>query len=243
MNDEQRLTEAQMKPAFTGLATAAAIVLASSVSPATSSDTKTWYVYCEGADQGDHWAVFSENFWPHPMTEGYGRQVGSAAKAFFESRHDVRLEGCAAVNFVDTSLARHSRNRTAQLHEKMGDRVLYFPLPSDALPVEVRTVQAQVRSAAPEPASEPEEAYEVRRAMIPGASRSEPRSLPASCTSMEPVLQPSSSSSRPSSPFTTASGSIGECSRGSSRWPPGLAICCRGAVRPFALRPRSSFPS
>lgn len=160
-----------MKPAFTGLATAAAIAVASSVSPASSSDTKTWYVYCEGVDQGDHWAVFSENFWPHPITEGYGRQVGSAAKAFFEARHDVRLDGCAAVNFVDTNLAQHSRNRTAQLHRKMGDRVLYFPLPRDALPVEVTVVPAQVRRPAPEAAPEAETTVEVRRAMMPGANR------------------------------------------------------------------------
>ena len=122
-----------MNSMITALATAG-LALAASASPASSSDAKTWYVYCEGNGHGDHWAVFSENFWPHPVTEGYGRQVGSAAKAFFEARHNVRLEGCAAVNFVDFSLAEYSRSRTAQLHKKMGDRVFFFPLPDDALP-------------------------------------------------------------------------------------------------------------
>lgn len=131
-----------MKPAPTILA-AAAIALAAV--PAAAAEAKTWYVYCEGADKGDHWAVFSENFWPHPLTEGYGREAGSAAKAFFEARHNVHLDGCAAVNFVDSSLAEHSRSRTAQLHKKMGDRVLYLPLPREALPVvAVPAVAAEV---------------------------------------------------------------------------------------------------
>ncbi|HET7410875.1 MAG TPA: hypothetical protein VFJ13_11815, partial [Paracoccaceae bacterium] len=95
----------------------AAVALGLGVLPAAAGDAKTWYVYCEGADRGDHWAVFSENFWPHPSTPDYGRRVGRAAKAFFEARHDVRLLGCAAVDFIDTSLARYSRNRTAHLHE------------------------------------------------------------------------------------------------------------------------------
>ena len=114
---------------------ATGLALAFGASPASSADSKTWYVYCEGNNRDDHWAVFSENFWPHPLTEGYGRQVASAAKAFFEARHDVRLEGCAGVNFVDFSLAEHSRSRTAQLHKKMGDRVFFFPLPDEARPV------------------------------------------------------------------------------------------------------------
>lgn len=128
-----------MKFMITVLA-ATGLALVFSASPASSADnSKTWYVYCEGSEQGDHWAVFSENFWPHPLTEGYGRKVASAAKAFFESRHDVRLEGCAGVNFVDSSLAEFSRRRTAQLHKKMGDRVFYFPLPDEALPIEAQT--------------------------------------------------------------------------------------------------------
>lgn len=114
-------------------AAAAGFALAVGASPASASDLKTWYVYCEGDRQGDHLAVFSENFWSHPLTEGYGREVSTAAEAFFESRHDVQLDGCAGVNFVDHRLAEHSRSRTAQLHQKMGDRVLYFRLPDEAL--------------------------------------------------------------------------------------------------------------
>jgi hypothetical protein len=152
---------------------AAAAVLAFSASPAAPSDTKTWYVYCEGTRQGDHWAVFSENFWPHPLTEGYGRRAGTAAKAFFESRHDLELDGCAAVNFIDASLAEHSRNRTAQLHKKMGDGVLYFPLPSEALPVDppaATLVTLEVhRASEPEPAA-PEQPAEAPEAMTPGAA-------------------------------------------------------------------------
>lgn len=132
-----------MKIAITPLAVAT-LALVVSASPSVSADTKTWYVYCEGAGQGDHWAVFSDNFWPHPATEGYGRRVGSAAKAFFEARHDVQLDGCAAVSFVEVSLAEHSRSRTAQLHKRMGDRVLYFPLPSEALPAEIAALPAEV---------------------------------------------------------------------------------------------------
>ena len=114
---------------------ATGIALVSGVSPASPADSKTWYVYCEGNDSSANWAVFSENFWPHPLTEGYGRQVASAAKAFFESRHGVRLEGCAGVSFAEFSLAEYSRSRTAKLHKKMGDRVFFFPLPDDARPV------------------------------------------------------------------------------------------------------------
>ncbi len=148
---------------------AAGLALAASASPASSADTKTWYVYCEGNSHGDHWVVFSENFWPHPMTEGYGRQVGSAAKAFFEAHHDLQLEGCAAVNFVDFSLAEYSRSRTARLHRKMGDRVFFFPLPDNALPVAVakpaqiavdmRPVDATAVARAAGKASEPSSAF------------------------------------------------------------------------------------
>lgn len=123
-----------MKFAITHLA-AAGFALAAGASPASASDTRTWYVYCEGKTrQGEHAAVISENFWSHPLTESSGRDVATAAKAFFESRHNVQLDGCAGVSFVDTRLAEHSRSRTAQLHKKMGDRVLYFRLPDEALP-------------------------------------------------------------------------------------------------------------
>lgn len=159
-----------MKFAISSLAAVAA-ALVISASPATSAETKTWYVYCEGNRQGDHWAVFSENFWPHPLTESYGREVGSAAKAFFESRHDVELEGCAAVNFVEPSLAQHSRSRTEQLHRRMGDRVYYFPLPSEALPAyyPVRPVKPSADlSTASDPAPEPAvRAGEPRPVMSP----------------------------------------------------------------------------
>ena len=162
-----------MKLAISGLAAATLAVLVSAL-PATSADTKTWYVYCEGNLRDDHWAVFSENFWPHPLTEGYGRRVGSAAKAFFESRHDVQLEGCAAVNFVDFSLAEHSRSRTVQLHQSMGDRVFFFPLPREALPVAVApepvAIRANVTRAIEDPATPAAKSPEAKPAFKPAES-------------------------------------------------------------------------
>lgn len=155
-----------MRTAAITLATAL-LAVAVSMPPATAADTRTWYVYCEGEAKGAHWAVFSENFWPHPMTEGYGRMVGHAAKAFFEDRHDVTLAGCAAVNFVDTSVARHSRARTAQLHQRMGDRVMYFPLPSEALPEEIALVPVLVTGAM---RSASADLAPVARATVAGAS-------------------------------------------------------------------------
>ena len=101
-----------------------------------AAEPRTWYVYCEGASPEGHWAVFSENFWPHPEAADYGRRVGSAAKAFFEMRHDLALEGCAGVDFRDDRLAEHSRTLTVQLHRRMGDRIYFFRLPSDVLPVD-----------------------------------------------------------------------------------------------------------
>lgn len=98
-----------------------------------AAEATTWYVYCEGASEDGHWAVFSENIWPHPETEDYGHRVGNAAKAFFEKRHAVALEGCAGVNFRDDGLAEHSRKTTAQLHRRLGDRVYFFPLPNEVL--------------------------------------------------------------------------------------------------------------
>ncbi len=116
-----------------GLVAAAMGVLAASAQGGAAAEAKTWYVYCEGANADGHWAVFSENFWPHPETADYGHRVGSAAKAFFEERHAVSLEGCAGVNFRDDGLAEHSRRTTAQLHRRMGDRVYFFPLPNEVL--------------------------------------------------------------------------------------------------------------
>jgi hypothetical protein len=114
-----------------GLVVAAAVALGAPQGMA--AEAKTWYVYCEGASAEGHWAVFSANFWPHPETEDYGHRVGDAAKAFFEKRHGVALDGCAGVNFRDDSLAEHSRQMTAQLHRRMGDRVYFFPLPREVL--------------------------------------------------------------------------------------------------------------
>lgn len=158
---------------FAMMVLAAGLALAAGGLPAKASDTKTWYAYCEGNRQGDHWAVFSENLWPHPLTEGYGRDVATAAKVFFEARHNVQLDGCAGVNFVDASLAEHSRSRTAQLHRKMGDRVLYFRLPDEALPAR-RHVDAKVPvdlreviDAVPQPAvdsAEPQPIFTPHRA-------------------------------------------------------------------------------
>ncbi len=127
---------------------AALAVLCATVQSAMATEPNTWYVYCEGAGAADHWAVFSENFWPHPETDGYARRVGSAAKAFFETRHDLALEGCAGVNFRDDSLAEHSRSFTVQLHRRLGDRVYFFPLPSEILPADAPAPGIPAASAA-----------------------------------------------------------------------------------------------
>ena len=115
---------------------------------ARAAEPKTWYVYCEGESADGHWAVFSENFWPHPETAEYGRLVGSAAKTFFESRHDLSLDGCAGVNFRNGVLAEHSRSLTVQLHRRMGDRVYFLPLPAEVLPMGAEPASA-VASALP----------------------------------------------------------------------------------------------
>ncbi len=116
-----------------GLIVSALMAIGAGAQCAAAADAKTWYVYCEGASAEGHWAVFSENFWPHPETADYAVRVGDAAKAFFEKRHAVSLEGCAGVNFRDDSLAEHSRQTTAHLHRRMGDRVYFFPLPNEIL--------------------------------------------------------------------------------------------------------------
>ena len=120
-----------------GVLGAAFLTLFVSAQDATAAERKTWYVYCEGTSPEGHWAVFSANFWPHPESEDYGRRVGSAAKAFFEARHALALDGCAGVDFRDGALAEHSRTQTMQLHRQMGDRVYSFTLPAEILPVDV----------------------------------------------------------------------------------------------------------
>lgn len=119
-----------------GVKTAAAVLVMIGVGAPSvnAAEATTWYVYCEGASPEGHWAVFSESFWSHPETEDYGRHVGSAAKAFFETRHDVSLDGCSGVNFRTDVLAEHSRKMTALLHRNMGDRVYFFSLPTEVLP-------------------------------------------------------------------------------------------------------------
>jgi hypothetical protein len=112
---------------------AALVLLSAGAQGAAAAETRTWYVYCEGAGPDGHWAILSENLWPHPASADYGRRVGSAAKAFLEARYDLALEGCAGVNFGDDSLAAHSRTLTVQLHRRMGDRVYFFPLPAEIL--------------------------------------------------------------------------------------------------------------
>ena len=116
-------------------ATALSILLGlTSTAAVAAAEPKTWYVYCEGYGHGMHWAVFSENFWPHPGSDTYGKQVGSAAEAFFERQHNLALTGCSGVNFFDTASAQYSRERTVDLHRKMGDRVYFFPLPGSIIP-------------------------------------------------------------------------------------------------------------
>ena len=128
--------------ARSGYLLAALLALAAGADQGRASEPKTWYVYCEGQSAESHWAVFSENFWPHPETADYGRLVGSAAKAFFESRHDLSLDGCAGVNFRDNSLAEHSRTLTVQLHRRMGDRIYFLRLPSEVLPEAAQATSA-----------------------------------------------------------------------------------------------------
>ena len=125
---------------------AAFLVLAAGTQEGGTTEPKTWYVYCEGGSVEGHWAVFSENFWPHPDIADYGRLVGSAAKAFFESRHDLSLEGCAGVDFRDDSLAEHSRSLTVQLHERMGDRIYFLRLPAEVLPASAHAASALATS-------------------------------------------------------------------------------------------------
>jgi hypothetical protein len=131
----------------TGCIAATLLVLAAGPDEARTAEPRTWYVYCEGGSAEGHWAVFSENFWPHPETADYGRLVGSAAKAFFESRHDLSIEGCAGVNFRDDSLAEHSRSLTVQLHRRMGDRIYFLPLPAEIIPTGAEPASAAIRPA------------------------------------------------------------------------------------------------
>lgn len=131
--------------------------IAAPAADASEAEPKTWYVYCEGTGKGAHWAVFSENFWPHPMTDGYGHRIGDAARSYFETHHEMSLEGCSGVNFVDPALARHSRDRTVQLHKKMGDSVYFFPLPTEKLDVAEPQV-ALGRTAEAPPVDAPETA-------------------------------------------------------------------------------------
>ena len=112
---------------------AAALFGAVLAPPAESADHKVWYVYCEGERGGNHWAVFSKNFWQSPASDSYGRAVGSAAEQFIESSYNVALSGCSGVNFYDKTSAQYSRERTARLHRKMGDRVYFFNIPSNVL--------------------------------------------------------------------------------------------------------------
>ena len=94
---------------------------------------RTWYVYCEGYGHGMHWAVFSQNMWPHDGSDNYARKVALRAEMFIEEKHDLPLQGCSGVNFLDMDQADHSRQRTELLHRKMGDQVHYFNLPADLL--------------------------------------------------------------------------------------------------------------
>jgi hypothetical protein len=100
---------------------------------AQADGAKSWYVYCEGESQNTHWAVFSENIWPYPESDSYGRRVGSAAEQHFEETHNVALTGCSGVKFFDATLAEFSRERTVRLHEQMGDQVYFFRLPQAVL--------------------------------------------------------------------------------------------------------------
>jgi hypothetical protein len=127
---------------------AALVMLGAGIQASAATEPRTWYVYCEGASANGHWAVFSENLWLHPETGDYGQRVGGAAKAFFESRHDLALEGCAGVAFRNDSLAEHSRTLTVQLHRKMGDRIYFLPLPAEVLPG-VTPLASVVAAAAP----------------------------------------------------------------------------------------------
>ncbi len=114
--------------------TASLVLAAAAALPARANEPKTWYVYCDGFSHGVNYAVFSQNIWPHPETDNYGRRIGSAAEEFFEARHDVPLAGCSGVQFFDLASAKYSRKRTVRLHKKMGDRVYFFNLPLNVLP-------------------------------------------------------------------------------------------------------------
>lgn len=100
---------------------------------AEAGNSKTWYVYCEGHAHGVSWAVFSRNMWQSPVSDNYGRRVGSRAEEFIESNHRVNLSGCSGVQFFDAISARYSRDRTVRLHKKMGDRIFFFNLPAEVL--------------------------------------------------------------------------------------------------------------
>lgn len=118
-----------MIKSFMVMTLAAAAVLVSGA--AQAKDAKSWYVYCEGQSQNDHWAVFSKNIWPHPETEDYSNRLSSAAQRHFERTHNVAVSGCSGVKFFDASLAEYSRERTVRLHKQMGDQIYFFQMPQE----------------------------------------------------------------------------------------------------------------
>lgn len=109
----------------------AAITLAA---PAFAEDRPSWFVYCDGFNNGAYTAYITQNIWPSDGANGADQQakVRRETERHLERERGMTVSGCETISFGAEELARQSQERTAELHRRFGHAVHIFSLPDSA---------------------------------------------------------------------------------------------------------------
>ncbi len=125
----------------TKLLTTVGIALIMSASHAKADDT--WFVYCEGVENGQNTAYITTALYSHYASTSHKAELERAALKRLSETRGTPIYGCSGVNFMSKASAVQSRSRTANVHKMVGNKVVMFELDAPAKAAEAQPARLQ----------------------------------------------------------------------------------------------------
>ncbi len=114
------------------LLTTVGIALVISASHA-KADT-SWFVYCEGVENGQTTAYLTNAIYTHYESNARKQELENAAVEKLAETRGAPLYGCSGVNFRSKASAAMAMEKTVEVHQRFGNKVVMFNMPAPASP-------------------------------------------------------------------------------------------------------------
>lgn len=108
------------------LFTTVGIALIVNASHAKADDS--WFVYCEGVENGQNTAYLTTALYSHYKSAAHKAELENAAMQRLSATRKAPVYGCSGVNFTSKASATQARTRTAEIHKMVGNKVVMFDM-------------------------------------------------------------------------------------------------------------------